>query len=170
MGIFRIQGQPKRKWYILVVMIVLVGIGFIWINKFNGESTELSTKDFSDMEKYLIQEIQLNPKQVAELNRVREETDSLRTQLEKNIQVEEIRMEAEMKLKTHDAQVIKHANTIAAYEVLLNKLNREQTNKLSQLLTKEQLDKLSGMTWELVQYFRTKKVNVKDKKLLNEVF
>jgi hypothetical protein len=157
MGIFRIQGQPKRKWYILVVMIVLVGMGFIWLNKFNRESPKTSSRDFSDIENYLIQEIQLNPKQVAELNRVREETDSLRTQLEKNIQVEQIRMEAEMKLKTHDAQVIKHANNITAYEVLLNKLNREQTNKLGLFLSKEQLDKLSGMTWELAHYFHTKK-------------
>ncbi|HPH83424.1 MAG TPA: hypothetical protein PL185_12660 [Flavobacteriales bacterium] len=157
MGIFRIQGQPKRKWYILVVILVLVGMGFIWLNKFNRESPKSSTGEISDIEKYLIQEIQLNPRQVAELNRVREETDSLRTQLEKNIQVEQTRMEAEMKLKTHDAQVIKHANTITAYEVLLNKLNREQTNKLELFLSKEQLDKLSGMTWELAHYFHPKK-------------
>jgi hypothetical protein len=47
----------------------------------------------------LIQEIQLNPKEVGELNQVWEETDHLRTQHEKNIQVEQSRMEAEMEFK-----------------------------------------------------------------------
>ena len=64
-----------------------------------------------------------------------------------------------MKLKTHDAQVIKHANNITAYEVLLNKLKREQTNKVGQVLSKEQLGKLSGMAWEIALYFHGKKQN-----------
>jgi hypothetical protein len=161
MGIFRIQGQPKRKWYILVVLLVFVTIVYIWLVEFNKQSPLSPVKGYTDIESYLIQQIPLNTEQVRDLDLVWIETDSLRNLLGQNKQLEQSRMEAEMKLKTHDAQVIKHANTITAYEVLLNKLNREQTNKIGQILEKDQLNKLTEMTGELALYFQGKSIKRK---------
>lgn len=147
--------SQKKMLLRLVVVLALLNVALIVFFAFKGERYDERKRGYRDVSGILEKELELNKKQVRQIDSLRAGFLQSEKVLAKTIRAERDSMNQLMFNKnTNDTLVLALARRVAENDYKMELLRIEQAKSFKSICTPAQRDKFEGLVKEIRDYFR----------------